>query len=210
LAINRLKELIKIGVDPNTILKIYLAQFYKVTGTNDKDIISKMMSVGDGLIEKVDENGSKSIRALQLDGSFLMEDYVAAAKYISGGIEGHDEAWHKMALNKVNAHQALKEGRIEDAIAGFRRFMDTISQDAEGEVDPATGIVYSQDMMLGLNALRIGDLYKSIDKKKESEAAYDEAADYYTQALSAVKPESKEYALIQEKIKQLPASTKGK
>ena len=57
---------------------------------------------------------------------------------------------------------------------------------------------------------KITGWFKGDVKKKESEAAYDEAADYYTQALSAVKPESKEYALIQEKIKQLPASTKGK
>ena len=205
LIITRINQLIDMNIASSDILKIYLMQFYKVTGADDKTLISKMMKTGDTLMGVTDENGKQSIRALQLDGSFLLEDYATAVKYIEAGIDGRDEDWHKMALNKVKSHLALKEGRIEDAIAGFREFMSVISEKKEGEVDPASGILYSKEMMLGQNALRIADLYKSINKLKEAALAYEEAADYYTLALEEVKPDSKEYARIQNEIKKLPS-----
>ncbi len=205
LVVDRINKLMNMGIPPVDISHIYVMQFYKVAGTEDKALIAKMMATGDALILVVGEKDKDSVRALQLDGSFLLEDYANSIKYIEAGIEGRDEDWHKMALNKVKAHLALKEGRIEDAIAGFRAFMDVIKYGKDGEVDPSTGLIYSKEMMLGQNALRIGDLYKSIDKNNEATLAYEEAADYFTQALSIAKPDSREYALISKEIKKLPA-----
>lgn len=204
LVISRINELMDMSLPPFGINNIYLAQFYPVTESNDKVLIDKMMKIGDVLMLTGDEKEKQSIRALQLDGSFLLEDYAKAIKCIEAGIEGRDEDWHKMALNKVKAHLALKEGRIEDAIARFREFMEVIKDGTDGEVDPATGLLYSKEMMLGQNALRIGNLYKTIKKPIKAAQAYEEAADYYTQALSSAKPDSKEYALIQSKIKEIP------
>ncbi len=206
-AVTRINELMKMDVPVANIYKIYIDKFYKIIAANDKDVIKKILATGTDLSAKCNDRMQQSIRAAQLDGAFLMEDYQKAAEYVRAGIEGHDEAWKKMALNKIAAHQALKDGKIEDAITEFRNFMEDIKNesDKQPERDPTTGIEYSKELILGNNALRIAELYKKIGKDKEASSAYEEAADYYTQALSNAKPDSETYKMIQEQIKKLPA-----
>ena len=203
--ITRLNKLLELGIPVNDVLRIYSMQFYTVVKGEDKENIQGMMATGDALAKLLDKKGQKAVHALQLDGSFLLEDYATALKYVEAGIDDRDEMWHKMAVSKIKAHLALKDGRTADAIVNFRDFMELVSVNENGEVDPSTGVIYSKDMLLGQNALRIAKLYQSIGKSAESSSAYEEAADYYTQAMANVDSDSKEYAMIKAEIKKLPA-----
>lgn len=109
-----------------------------------------------------------------------------------------------MALNKVKAHQALQENHVEEAITRFRTFMDHVAGREKTEVDPSSGMRYTREMTLGQNAMRIGDLYKKIDKAEDADRAYQEAADHLTRALGEFEDDSQEYALIKTELAKLP------
>ena len=201
----RLTALLTQNVEAGQVARIYSGQFYDVLNGQDAAVIGRMIELGDTLTAKIDQESVRdAIRALQLDGSFINEDYAGAAKYIEQGLPGRDEAWHEMALNKVKAHQALQENHVEEAITRFRTFMDHVAGREKTEVDPSSGMRYTREMTLGQNAMRIGDLYKKIDKAEDADRAYQEAADYLTRALGAFEDDSQEYALIKTELAKLP------
>ena len=125
-----------------------------------------------------------AIRTIVLESCFLLEDYDSALKLLKAGIPGRDQTWHDMAIVKVEAHKALHEKRPLDAIKHFRSFMSIVSTSKEsGAADPTTGVVHTREMILGFNAKRIGDIYKTIPDEAKAKAAYKEALDYYNKAL---------------------------
>lgn len=137
-----------------------------------------------------DDETRNAIRTMVLDASFVLEDYDTSLSILRSRIAGRDEAWHTMAISKVQAHKALKENKPRDAVKYFREFMATVvAAKEETTSDPETGLVHSKAMILGRNAKRIGDILKGTTPPDETGAqkAYGEARDYFKQALEGEK-----------------------
>lgn len=202
---NRISKLVQMDMPLRFTSALFRLRFYAVVNTGNDKAISRMMKLGDSLSEALDnERDRQAIRALQLDGSFTLKDYALSARLVEEGIAGRDEQWHSMALNKIKAHLALKEGRKEAAIERFRAFMEQTETKEKAEVDPSTGLMHTREMTLGRNAKRIGDIYTSMGKKEEADRAYEEAAGYFTRALSAVEPDSRQSQFIRAEMAGIP------
>lgn len=179
---------------------------YAYDGVDDAKFVSEMKPIGERLVPLAgDEDTRSAIRTVVLDFSFVLEDYDTAIKYLEAGFPGYDKNWHDMALSKVKAHKALKEGRPLDAIREFRAFMAVVQSSEEKETsDPATGVVHTREMILGRNAKRIGDIYASIPDAASAAAAYEEARAYYKQTLdTSTDPEVVD--LVKKEMSQIPA-----
>jgi len=162
-------------------------------------------------LRELAESESDGLRAatLTLDACFMTESFDEALQVLEGGVPKKDENWHRTLTIKVRAHKALKEDRIEDAIGHFRSFVDFIRESDEPLVDPSTGATVPLDSILGLNAVRIGDLWKSIDKLDNARAAYDEARAHYAKALEEVDAGSKEHRDIRKSLEAVPVLKDG-
>ncbi len=140
------------------------------------------------LCESLRVGGQGQACLTQLDGvlldiSFFREDFEGSLKIIERGLIIEDPIKKAMMINKVNAHMALKKGDYKGAISWFRKFMDTIAKDQSYTVDLIDQVRISREMILGLNARRIGDLWIKDGNAEEAKKAYLEAQQYYTVAL---------------------------
>ena len=108
-------------------------------------------------------------------------------------------------ISKVNAHIALKKGDYRGAITHFQKFMDVVMKDDEDTYDPIEQIQVSSDMILGLNARRIGDLWIKAGSAEEAAKAYEEARQHYTKALKKFPdPASGENKKIVQEMRDIP------
>jgi tetratricopeptide (TPR) repeat protein len=148
------------------------------------------------------------IKILMFDGAFLMDDYDAVLTALLEGVPERDEDWHEMAINKVSAHKALKEGNIDEAIKRFREFMEVTDRTwKDAQVDPSTRIRHSREMIMGFNARRIGNILKEAGRAEEAGKAYREAVDYYEAALEQAEPDSPEHRKIVSDLGEIPADS---
>ena len=104
---------------------------------------------------------------------------------------------------KIKAHLALQKGNKPEAIERFRAFMETVTTWSEPEVDPVTGLGYTKEMCLGLNAKRIGDILSSMNDAQGAQAAYQEADNYYAIAQKEVRANSPESEYIKARLAEL-------
>jgi len=125
-------------------------------------------------------------------------------------VPGHDPAWQATMLNKVKAHQALKEGNTDEAVKRFRAFMDAIaSQEDQGHRDPVTDERVSRPMILGYNAKRIGDILVAAGRADEAAKAYAEATANYRDALTAFAETDPEHKTITAALAELAKGPAG-
>jgi tetratricopeptide (TPR) repeat protein len=202
----RLSRLRDCGVPAGQIFRLASDDFFAVVKTEDKQALTAMMTVVEALEPDLDEKDAGGARGLLLDAAFMLDDYDRAIKVLEKGVPERDADWHTMALNKVRAHRALKDGNIKEAVQRFRAFMVYIAEKAEPEMDPATGITHSPLMTLGFNAKRIGDLLAEAGDAGEAAAAYAEARSHYEQARKEAGAESPEIKWIDEQMAAIPAA----
>lgn len=203
---SRLESLMQLGIPSKVLLSLYDKEFYVVMNKGKKENLANMVSFGDKLITVLENEDDKTeVRMLALDGTFVIKDYARSLKILEQGIPEKEKEWHEMAVNKVKAHLALKEGKKKEAVERFRKFMDHVSTWEEPEQDPSTGMFHTKEMCLGRNAKRIGDILGSMGEKKASREAYKEARNYYEKALGEIRPESEEYPLVQAEMAEIPA-----
>lgn len=202
---NRLNSLMKLGIPSDVLLHLYEKQFYFVMNDGKRQELADMVSFGDELILTLKDKDDKTqVKALALDGTFILEDYARSLEILEEGLPERGEDWHQMAINKVEAHLALNEGKKKEAIERFRKYMDYVSTWENPEKDPSTGIMHTKEMCLGRNAKRIGDIFASMGDKKASREAYEEAKKYYKIALSEVRPDSNEEQVVQAEMAKIP------
>jgi tetratricopeptide (TPR) repeat protein len=125
----------------------------------------------------------RQLDGILLDISYFREDYEGSLKIIDRGLIPDDPSKKDMLITKVNAHIALKKGDYKTAIDCFRKFMAVIAKDNADTVDPIDQVRVSPEMILGLNARRIGDLWGKAGDPVEAAKAYAEARQYYSEAL---------------------------
>lgn len=202
----RLKSLSQFGFSPRFLSYLYKKHFYFVVNQDKKKNISKMINFGEELAPNLtDEKDQSQLKTMILDGTFIIGDYKQSLKILKQGIPTRKKEWHEMAISKVKAHKALKEGNKKQAVRYFREFMSYLSKsDEQKQQDPSTGIVHTKEMILGFNAKRIGDILNSIGDKDGSQKAYKEAREHYKNALKEIKPDSKQYKLLQAEMAEVP------
>lgn len=190
--------------DVRDLYELFNTYFYATI--DDPVALKAMMDFGEALLPQLDNEASlASLKTMTLDGSFVAEDYDRALRMLEAGIPKRDAAWHTMAITKVKAHRALLQQKPQEAVGHFRDFMRCIEQSEDADnVDPASGVVHTKEMILGRNAKRIGDILSDAKDLKGAEAAYAEARSYYRKALEHVEAGTPTEALIRREQEQLP------
>ncbi len=183
---DRIANLQDAGYPVRNLASILMRYFYEMIDmTETIDAMKTLASRFSLLVDN--ENMRNSLKTMALDASFVAEDYDTALETLTQGIAGHDASWHAMAISKVRAHKALKEGKSRDAVKYFREFMGTLAaaKELEPTIDPVTGVEHSREMIMGRNAKRIGDILKEIPDADAAKEAYNEARSYYQKALAS-------------------------
>jgi tetratricopeptide (TPR) repeat protein len=140
-----------------------------------------------------------------LDVGFYLQKFEEALKLVETGMTAVEPNQRAMLVSKIKAHLALKKGQTDEAIANFREFMALIAKGPESEVDPVDNSRMTRDMILGLNARRIGDILTGAKRQPEAAKAYTEARGYYTKALAEFPdPKSLENQKIRKHLSEIP------
>ena len=142
-----------------------------------------------------------------LDLGFYLEKYAESLKLVEKGVDGSDAERTAMLTAKIKGHLALQKGQTQEAVDQFRIFMTHIAKGTDYEFDPVDNTRVSKEMILGLNAKRIGDIWAGVGKADEAAKAYAEARGYYTKALTQFPDEkSRENAKIRKQLAEVPGS----
>lgn len=204
--LDRLGILLDAGLPPAVMLSHYQNSLYPILQLENPEWTRTLLALAGRLESQIqDADQRAALRTMQFDAAFVNEDYDTVISLLDAGLSGRDENWHRMARNKVLAHQALKQGRLDDAVTRFRAFMkDMENEDAGGAVDPTTGMRHSLDMTQGFNARRIGDLLVQLGRRDEARAAYGEAKTYFAHALQSLAEDSRERAYVTNALADIP------
>ncbi|GEM_PF-5836057 len=154
-----------------------------------------------------DEDLKRRVAAYLLDIGFFLEKYAESLALVESGIFREDERVASGELaSKIKGHLALQQGRIDDAVRHFREFMTLIGKRMSGrQMDPLDNTWVTRDMVLGLNAKRIGDILGGAGRAQDAAKAYGEAREYYEKALKDFPDkESKEHRKIQASLSAIP------
>jgi len=190
----RLNALLATPIPTNQVDALFTRFFYDLL--DDTAILRNLLPIASKLLSSADEHSAKSLKTMQLDGAFVLEEYDLAETYLKEGIPGRDPTWHKMVTCKVRAHRALKNNQPLEAVEQFRVFMSYIDDVTDDDtVDPTTGVQHTKDMLRGRNAKRIADILQAIPDAEGAAKARAEAAEYYQKAMNSV-ADAKTRALI--------------
>lgn len=203
--LNRLQSLKKGGIEDEHLVSLVSSSVPRALQADDKDAMRTLLAMAvafhfttNQLLPKAEADSAI------LDLSFCTEEYDTALQLLDRGVCGQDAAWHALMRAKVRAHQALKAGRTDDAVAGFREFMVGIEQQGEDQIDPVSQMRYTKEMVLGLNAQRIGDILGKAGRVKEAGDAYLQARAWFAKASAGVARDSKESRWIAGETARLP------
>ena len=152
---------------------------------------------GESLLRQMD--------GILLDISYFRQDYEGSLRIIERGLILEDPEKKALMITKVNAHIALKKGDYRGAIAHFRKFMEIIAKENADTIDPIEQVRVTPDMILGLNARRIGDLWGKAGSSGEAAKAYAEAREHYANALKKFPdPASGEHKKVLREMNEIP------
>ncbi|MFC1462039.1 hypothetical protein ACFLQU_00395 [Verrucomicrobiota bacterium] len=201
----RLSRLLAAGAAPSVVSRAYTSAGNAVLQKSDKAMLRQMMQIGQSLSSRLRNRDDRNdIARLMLDYSCILEDFGASLHLLricyQDDLEGEE---YERMRNKVLAHKALKDGRLDEAVRRFRAFMESAKTWKTDQYDPSTGETVPVDAILGLNARRIGDILTKAGDKKAAAAAYVEAKTYYRAAGSKVKEGTIWKANVEKALKEL-------
>ena len=193
------------GMAPDALFALFNNYFYQVVLLNEGDHGRNMLAFGKKLYARLGSTESKKQAAVLLvDGCFIAGDYAGALETVEANKALWDADWSESAKIKIGAHLALQNNRYKEAVEGFRKYMDYLSKNNEVLRDPLSGQLYTSDMMLGFNAMRIGDILRDkLADREGARKAYDEAGRYLEKAAASAGPNSLEANYINEQMKAL-------
>ena len=191
-------------------LRLINEVFYFIVQQGDADAKEQAVNLCEALKPRLEaERDVTQVSLILLDGCFMLEDFDRALRVAEGGIPGRSQAWLEMLIVKIRAHKALVAGNTREAVRWFRQFMAKITTDEEGAgtyVDPVSGDRVSREEVLGLNAVRIAELWQKEGETVKAAAAFAEARDFYQKAFDASEEESAARKRLLEKMKAVPAA----
>lgn len=202
---DRFDSLLQRGVPPRLILSLYRPSFYFLIKEGDPEKLRQMTAVGEKLSPLLENDDNRAqLKSMALDAAFVTGNYQEGLRILESGVPNQEPEWIELAINKVKALIAVQEGRPKDAIGFYRKVMDVIARDNKSQNDPSTGVQHTREMILGLHAKKIADLWVSQKNEKEAAKAYQEARRYYEAALNSVAPDSREAELIKSELAGIP------
>lgn len=182
--VRRLVALKDIGYSPSFIVDEVGTVYAKLLDQGTKEDFASLYALCEGFYAGTqNEELRRSLVGMLLDLSFYLEKYEAALKWAETGMKEQDKEETAMLTCKIKAHIALQKGQTQEAVRNFRVFMEYVARDTRDDVDPVDKTMVTKDMILGLNAKRIGDILAGTGDKTEAAKAYAEARDYYKKAL---------------------------
>jgi tetratricopeptide (TPR) repeat protein len=202
----RLGEINHRNVQPGVIIRLINGSYSVLLGCNERDTYQALFAMCLSLENKQMAGFDKILLGgMMLDISYFLEDFEAALRLIHEGAGAIGEEQKPQMIAKVRAHLAMKNKQPREAVKYFREFMGLIEKQNRDELDPLTGCQVTRDMILGLNAKRIGDLLISAGDPAEARKAYEEARGYYRLAFKKFQnPASKEYLKITKELAEIP------
>ncbi|MFH1969601.1 MAG: hypothetical protein ABIJ53_04705 [Verrucomicrobiota bacterium] len=200
----RLEALMQMGC-PNNILALYYYEYWDVVVKEGKPAdLAALLKFGEQLSTTLTDKRDKGIlRVYVFNSCIILEDYARALQLLEEPFPNMKPPEQQIAVNKIKAHLALQKGNKPEAVERFRAFMETLKTWSEPEVDPVTGLIYTKEMCLGLNAKRIGDILSSMNDAQGAQAAYLEANGYYAIAQKEVRVNSPESEYIKVHLTEL-------
>ncbi len=203
--VTRLMALKTAGIADERLVVLVGNSMPQVMQADDKQAMQSLLTLAGGfrfgtndVARQADADGAV------LDLSFCLEDYDTAMRLLERGVSGQNADWHALMRAKVRAHQALKAGRTDNAVAGFHEFMAGIEKQEGDKIDPVSQMRYTREMILGFNARRIGDILTKAGRAKEAGDAYLQARTWFEKAAAAMMNDSKESQWIAAEMAKLP------
>lgn len=174
----RITKLLELGVSPEMIRNPFVGQYRTIFKTGDAGLARAMIGLAERLSALVDDEQAKdTYLGLALDGYVVLDDYRKAVAMVDKGFRKADSDWQAVMVPKLRAHLAMEEGHTQEAIQHFREFMRA----AAAQTPDSAALAQT----LGMNAARIGDLWRGIGEADKAQAAYVEARAHYNQALKS-------------------------
>lgn len=206
----RFEQLMALGTEPSRLLELYSDCFYFVAMTQTNKPSKQIMTFGGKLFNKLsDPEDRKKMVLLLMDGYFIIGDYARSLQTIDLNAKDFQTDWAESAKVKIGAHLAMQNHKYREAVECFRKYMDYIATAPDPLRDPVSGQIYTGDMLLGFNAMRIGNILRDNLKDEEgARKAYDEAEQYFKKSAAEVAPNSKEATYIDEQIALLASRRK--
>jgi tetratricopeptide (TPR) repeat protein len=199
----RITKLLELGVVPAIIRNPFVGQYRAIIQSGDAELVRAMIGLAEQLSALVDDEQAKdAYLALALDGYVVLDDYRKAVAMVDQGFRKADSEWQAVMVPKLRAHLAMEEGHTQEAIQHFREFMRAAAVQTPGSAALA--------QTLGMNAARIGDLWRGIGEADKAQAAYVEARAHYNGALKVdgLTPEQKK--LIGEQLSRIASQLEAK
>ncbi len=200
----RLEALMQMGC-PSATLVLYYYEYWNVVARegNPADIIA-LAKFAERLSVKLTDKKDKDIfQVYAFNDCIVLEDFERALKMLDKPLPNMNATAQQVAINKIKAHLALKKGNKPEAVERFRAFMQTVKTWSEPEFDPISGLLFTKEICLGMNAKRIGDILSSMNDAKGARAAYLEADGYYAVAQKEFKTKSSEAEYIKARRTEL-------
>lgn len=204
--VERLVALRKEGLKPVFIAGQLDRQYGFIMEKGAKPQFGPLLDLCQGIVAELNDDDRARISSIMLDFCFYLDRFDTALAIVEKGIPGRDEKWQKTLAAKVRGHLLLQQGKPQEAVASFREFMGYIAKEDGDQIDPVKGTRVTREMILGLNAKRIGDILAGAADKDGAAKAYQEARDDYTKALKSFVETSAEYTKLKADIAAIPAA----
>ena len=164
-----------------------------------------LLELCQAIVPDLGDDDRGRVSGIMLDLCFYLERFDTALGIVEKGIPGHDAKWARTLSSKIRGHLYLQQGKPQEAVASFREFMADIAKEDADQIDPVKGTRVTKEMILGLNAKRIGDILAGAADAAGAAKAYQEARDYYQKALTSFGEKTAEYAKIKADLAAIPA-----
>ncbi|MFH1477773.1 MAG: hypothetical protein ABIH24_09850 [Verrucomicrobiota bacterium] len=200
----RLAALMQMGCPNKILLSLYYDYWNVIIKEGKPADWVALLKFGDQLSAVVSGKWDKEMLQIYISNNcIILEDYERALQMLEAPFPGMDPPAQQIAVNKMKAHLALQKGNKPEAVERFRAFMETVKTWTEPQEDPVTGLIYTKEMCLGLNAKRIGDILSSMNDAQGARTAYQEANDYYAAAHKEVRANAQQNEYVKARQAEL-------
>lgn len=194
--VERLARIRQDGCPPDVVVRQIDRHYGTLMAKGTKAEFLALLELCQALAPGLQAEDGARLSIIMLDLCFYLERFADALAIVEQKIPGRDSQWSRSLVSKIKAHLCLQQGKPREAVAHFREFMNAVAQDQADQIDPVSGTRVTKEMILGLNAKRIGDILAADGDKDGAAKAYQEARDAYTAALKGFSEGSSEYTKI--------------
>ncbi len=195
----RLDQLVQLDGDPAIMAGLFCLFSDPIMKAGRPESLRAMTKTGGKLAAKLKDKNKRDLDLCKCkiaEYYFLLEDYDSTLRLFKEPLASLEPAEQENIVNKIKAHQAMQQGRCQDAIGYLRAFMENVKTWTEPENSIFLDIVFSKEMCLGLSAKRIGDMHAKLNEAGKARAAYQEADGYYAAAEKEFQNKAKESEYI--------------